>query len=121
MKDKWRNYALKDGKVKSSYLREHCYRSPKRERCEASSRNRLLESRKEQIKEEISKEIYAKINSGRSENRESEDIQRGLLALQDISGEQSDAKGLGFHAVNMMKKYGEKKMHMMAQKGKKSK
>jgi hypothetical protein len=51
MKNKWRNYALKDGKVQSSYIREYSSRSPKRKAHEASCRNSLLESRKEQEKE----------------------------------------------------------------------
>lgn len=39
-----RNYALKDGKVKESYIREYSNRSPKREAREASRCNSLLQS-----------------------------------------------------------------------------
>lgn len=53
MKNKWRNYALKDGKVQSSYIREYCNRSPKRQASKASRRHSVLESRQEQSKKEI--------------------------------------------------------------------
>ena len=53
MKNKWRNYALKDGKIQSSYLREYSSRSPKREARETSCRNRVLESGEKQDQEEI--------------------------------------------------------------------
>lgn len=52
MKDKWRNYALKDGKISQSYIREYSNRSPKREAREASRSNSLLESRQEPEKVE---------------------------------------------------------------------
>jgi hypothetical protein len=58
MKDKWRNYALKDGKVKSSYICEHCDRSPKRKTCEASSCNSVFESRQEPKLEEEVRDIF---------------------------------------------------------------
>lgn len=55
MKNKWENYALKDGKVQSSYIREYSSRSPKRQAREASRCNRLLEGREDprEAKEEI--------------------------------------------------------------------
>lgn len=48
-----RNYALKDGKVKESYIREYSNRSPKREAREASRSYCVQQSREEQTKEEI--------------------------------------------------------------------
>lgn len=53
MKNKWSKYALKDGKIQSSYLREYSSRSPKRERREASGRNSLLQSGEKQAEEEV--------------------------------------------------------------------
>ncbi len=77
MKNKWSNYALKDGKIKESYIREYSNRSPKREARETSSRNSLQQSWKKQeeiemiirpelplcLKEIIDKEIewYGKV------------------------------------------------------------
>jgi hypothetical protein len=52
MKNKWENYALKDGKVRESYIKEYSSRSPKRQAREASGRDRILESREEQPKAE---------------------------------------------------------------------
>lgn len=51
MKNKWSKYALKDGKIQSSYIREYSSRSPKREAREASCRNRLLQSGEKQEEE----------------------------------------------------------------------
>jgi hypothetical protein len=48
MKDKWRNYALKDGKVKESYIREYSNRSKSRKASEASRGNSTQQSRQEQ-------------------------------------------------------------------------
>lgn len=48
MKNKWSNYALKDGKVQSSYQREYSNRSPKREARKASGRDSLQQSEQEQ-------------------------------------------------------------------------
>ncbi len=51
MKDLWSKYALKDGKVKSSYIREYSNRSPKRETRKASGSYSILQGR------EVQKEI----------------------------------------------------------------
>ncbi len=51
MKNKWRNYAIKEGKVKSSYIREYCNRSKKRKAAETSDSNSVQQSR--QVEEEI--------------------------------------------------------------------
>ena len=48
MKDKWRNYALKDGKIKQSYLRERQDGDKKWQTSKASSSNSIEQSRKEQ-------------------------------------------------------------------------
>lgn len=48
MKDKWRNYALKDGKVKDSYIREYCNRKKIRKAPEASDSHSVEQSRQEQ-------------------------------------------------------------------------
>ena len=53
MLNKWRNYTLKDGKVKSSYQREYCNRKKVRKTGEASSGNSHEQSRKIQTKEEV--------------------------------------------------------------------
>jgi hypothetical protein len=50
MKNKWSNYALKDGKVKESYLRERIGRDKKRKTAKTSSSNCLDQSRQEQEK-----------------------------------------------------------------------
>ncbi len=79
MKNKWENYAIKDGKIKSSYIREYCNRSPKRQAREASCGNRLLqggESSEEEIiidacitnDEWISNVLRTQNESGRKEN-----------------------------------------------------
>lgn len=52
MKDKWRNYALKDGKVQSSYIREYSNRKKIRKTGEAGNCNSLQQSRQEQPKAE---------------------------------------------------------------------
>jgi len=57
MKNKWSNYALKDGKVQSSYIREYSSRSPKRQAREASCRNRLLQSGEKQPEAEKEVEL----------------------------------------------------------------
>lgn len=61
MKNKWKNYALKDGKIQNSYIREYSSRSPNRQAREASSRNSLLKSRQDQNKEEV-KLVYREPN-----------------------------------------------------------
>jgi hypothetical protein len=48
MINKWRNYALKDGKVKESYIREYSNRSKSRKAAEASRCNSFQQSGKEQ-------------------------------------------------------------------------
>lgn len=53
MIDKWRNYALKSGKVQSSYQREYCCRKKCRKAGEAGDSHRNVESGKEQTKEEV--------------------------------------------------------------------
>jgi hypothetical protein len=52
MKNKWRNYALKDGKIQSSYIREYCNRKKVRKTREASNCDSNEQSRKEQSKDE---------------------------------------------------------------------
>jgi hypothetical protein len=56
MLNKWRNYALKDGKVKKSYIREYSNRSKKWKAAEAGSSNSVQQSRLQQ--EEEVKLIY---------------------------------------------------------------
>lgn len=50
MKNKWRNYALKDGKVKSSYIREYSNRKKIRKTGEASKSDCNVQSGQEQSK-----------------------------------------------------------------------
>lgn len=52
MKNKWRNYALKDGKVKSSYIREYSNRKKVRKTRKASNCDSNEQSGKEHPKEE---------------------------------------------------------------------
>jgi hypothetical protein len=64
MKDKWRNYALKDGKVKESYIREYSNRSKSRKAAEASRSNSLQQSWEEQeeVKLVFQDPAYYKVN-----------------------------------------------------------
>ncbi len=58
MKNKWRNYALKDGKVQSSYIREYCNRKKVRQAGEASHSDSHVQSRQEQEEIKEVKLIY---------------------------------------------------------------
>lgn len=69
MKNKWENYALKDGKVKESYIREYSSRSPIRKLREGA------------------------INSRADKGRESQDCSRGIVAQCPVSGTQPDSEG----------------------------
>ena len=53
MKHKWRNYALKTGKIQSSYIREYSNRKKIRKTREASDSDRILESWPKQAEEVI--------------------------------------------------------------------
>lgn len=48
MKNKWSNYALKDGKIKSSYIREYCNRKKSRKAGKTSGSDCVQQSGKEQ-------------------------------------------------------------------------
>jgi len=50
MKNKWSKYALKDGKIQSSYIREYSNRKKIRKTREASNRDSLQQSGQEQPK-----------------------------------------------------------------------
>lgn len=67
MKNKWRNYALKDGKVQSSYIREYSNRKKVRKAGEASNCNSNEQSRQEQSKAQ-EEEIEVNNESIRKEN-----------------------------------------------------
>lgn len=77
MKNKWRNYALKGGKVKESYIREYCNRSKARKTSEASSSDSLCESRKN--KEEVKGSNYESIR----EKDIAETHQQGQQRIQE--------------------------------------
>ena len=53
MKNKWRNYALKDGKIKKSYLSKHQNRDERRQTPTPSSCDRNEQSGQKQAEEEI--------------------------------------------------------------------
>ena len=53
MINKWRNYALKSGKVQSSYQREYCNRKKCRKERVSGSGDSHVESREVQTKEEV--------------------------------------------------------------------
>jgi len=55
MKDKWSNYALKSGKVQSSYQREYCNRKKFRKAGEAGDSNSHVESR--EVQPEVQEEV----------------------------------------------------------------
>lgn len=66
MKNKWENYALKDGKVKESYIREYSSRSPRRQLREGA------------------------INSRADKGSESQDCSRGIVAECPVSRTQHE-------------------------------
>lgn len=67
MKNKWSNYALKNGKVQSSYIREYCNRKKIRKTGEASNCYSNEQSRQEQSKAQ-EEEIEVNNESIRKEN-----------------------------------------------------
>jgi len=60
MKNKWRNYALKTGKIEASYIREYINRKKVRQAGEASNSNCHVEGRKEQEKVVLPVEVKTK-------------------------------------------------------------
>lgn len=60
MKDKWGNYAIKTGKVESSYKREYCNRKKVRKAPEASDCNSTKQNRKGKEEIETSIQLYGK-------------------------------------------------------------
>lgn len=76
MKDKWRNYALKEGKIKKGYLRKHPDRNARGKTAKASYRYCVQQSRKEQ-EEKIRKE--------HEERRESQDCEPFEEGRQRVS------------------------------------
>lgn len=80
MKNKWSNYALKDGKVKESYLREHIGRDKKRKTAKASSSNSPEQSREKQEEVKVSQ---LKVNNEASRKEEpSEAYKEGRQGIQ---------------------------------------
>lgn len=86
MLDKWRNYAIKNGKVKSCYQREYCNRKKFREAGETSDSNRNVESREVQTKEEI---------GGKSNGQSEIGIRREIQISGEISSEVRSRKPRG--------------------------
>ena len=66
MKNKWGNYAIKDGKVKDCYIREYINRKKERKVTETKCSNCIEQSGKEQT--EVKEEVIA-IPKIRSERR----------------------------------------------------
>jgi len=80
MKDKWRNYALKDGKIESCYKRERQNRDGTRKAAEASCGNSLKQSGQEQ--EEVKVSQSRKIDESSREKEPSETHQEGRQGIQ---------------------------------------
>ncbi len=78
MKDKWRNYALKSGKVKSSYQREYCNRKKCRKAGEAGNSNIHVESWK--VQPEVKEEVGS--HESIREEKSAETYQQGQQGIQ---------------------------------------
>jgi hypothetical protein len=139
MKNKWRNYALKDGKVQSSYIREYSNRKKIRKAGEASSGNSHEQSRQEQpktqeeigvnnesIREEEPLETYqegrqgvSQSNQGRCETQETNNqIQTGK---EEMKEKEKITKKEKKHEAKETKAYEKKedKKEKMSEAGKK--
>ncbi len=94
MKDKWRNYAIKDGKVSESYFREYINRKKVRKTSETSSCHSFTESRQEETKEikDANGNVREEIGSGHKRSRRDEDIQRSIVAMRDIPRESIECR-----------------------------
>ena len=68
MLDKWRNYAIGQGKIKEIYIRKYSSRNPKRQAREASGCNSLLGSR--EVQSEVKEEIVPIVNNACVEDTE---------------------------------------------------
>ena len=79
MKNKWSNYALKDGKIQSSYIREYCNRKKIRKAREASNCNSNEQSWEKQSKAKEKGEINENI---REENT-SKAYKEGRQGIQE--------------------------------------
>jgi len=95
MKNKWGNYSLKDGKIKSSYIREYSSRSPKWEANEASRSNSLFQIG--QVEKEIEFISDYEVKDGRicsdqERSRGNGEGQRSILALQTLPKSPSDSR-----------------------------
>lgn len=117
MKNKWSNYALKDGKVKESYLRERIGRDKNRKATEASSSNSPQQSREKQ------EEITDQTNFTLSEEKDSmSKAKLGSGARFKAVEKKAAASGAenpaGVAAAAGMKKYGKEKMEKMSKAGK---
>ncbi len=107
MKNKWGNYAIKEGKVKQSYLRERIGRDKKRKAAKASSSNCLIQGRKEQEKVEDKDETSR-------EKEPSETYQEGQQGIQ-----KSVERGCSVEETNHEIKNGEEVMKKETVKHKK--
>lgn len=86
MKNKWSNYALKDGKVKSSYIREYSNRKKVWKTREASNCNSNEQSGQEQAKEEVEliyKPTIKESNENIREENTIETHQEGRQGIQE--------------------------------------
>lgn len=95
MKNKWSNYALKDGKVQSSYIREYSNRKKIRKTGEASNSDSNEQSWKEQTQEEVNQEeknVTDRTSSDERRSRGDEESPGGILAMQSVSKKQPKRK-----------------------------
>lgn len=114
MKNKWSNYALKDGKIRESYLRERIGRDKKRKATEASSSNSPEQSREkqEEIKFTSTKELDSMAKAKLGSGARFKAVEKKAAA----SGAENPA---AVAAAAGIKKYGAAKMGKMAKAGKK--
>jgi hypothetical protein len=111
MKCKWRNYALKSGKIEKSYLTKHRSGSKFGKASEASSGNSILESRHEQEKEKITLLKSEDKNEIIREENTSETYQEGRQGISFTDQGRHETK-----ETNLKIKTGEEKMKKVKEK-----
>lgn len=115
MKDKWGNYAIKSGKVKSCYQREYCNRSKKRKAAEASHCNSYVQSR--EIQPETQKEIGT--HEIFRKEKPSETHFEGQQGIQAAAERRSEAEKADYQIEGWEKEMKEREKEKMSVKEKK--
>lgn len=133
MKNKWGNYAIKEGKIKQSYLRERFDGDKKRKTTKPSSCNSPEQSREKQeevIQSSLSKEDEEvtslpidQINF--TSNKEKDNMAKAKLgsgarfkAVEKKAAASGAENPAGVAAAAGMKKYGKAKMEKVSKAGK---